>query len=360
MLLSIILHRLIIIKKIDRFFIFVYNAIMYKIYIDGSHHYQSGISGWGFAVYKHNKSIYEAYGEVPSDFLLEHEQFAYSQALYFMQKTDIKEAIIYTDLKILEKIHHSMTAREILQWAKKYATLINEDYIMTPTTQYIERKFNKIADRLSRRFLIDLYEKERNDFLVLHGQPRERKVNFFHMDYLAYSVKKKNIEKKVLHAIKKEHAIFNVNGRIMEIFLEKNKEKQVVCYKTINSERDIIQEVLNYATIYKKILLVIPDYPQLFDDIIYHAPRVAPIIEKVNQIFVYNKTLDSTAPRKNSKKKNYEYSIVEILEKAKTSNRYFQVLIGRDIDNFKKNNGRTPNKEELSLLVENRKIEFNK
>jgi len=193
-------------------------------YMDGSRHFKSNSSGWGFIVYKNGKVFHQDFGEVPVIFEHQYEQFAFSQLMKFVMQNDIENIQIYTDAlnlkNSIDKVGHWMP--EVL----KYEPSLSDKEINVKI-DWISTKNNGVADKLSRKYLEKYFLEEKKIFKenfkngIVNGNFKHPKINYFHDTRMLHSVSTNGRikERNFINAVKMESIIIEVGE-----FKNKNKE----------------------------------------------------------------------------------------------------------------------------------------
>lgn len=348
----------------------------YTAYIDGSHHTKSKTSGWGFAILIEDKLIHESYGSVPEPWILAFEYYAFAKLVQFCLENKIDDILMKTDLLGMEKQYTGYSSSEIVEEAQKYV-LIPAGKTLNLKVEYISRKKNTLADKLSRVYLMTLYQQERDKFLDNHGQPGSTKINFLHMPELLHSSRTmlKSTESRVLHAVKKHHLIFELFDKtnILRILWNRTKGSQQIL-ETLSLENNVVEvlfdKMYEYSHQNKKLLLMIED-KVLFDQLTgIKENKLSPalkakfqtILDNVKEVFLHhcelypvkkkNRKRDSTF-----KKGNLESPILKplILEKAKTQDKFFKIVMSWDVQDFTTTHNRRPTVQERSNLAQKRR-----
>lgn len=350
----------------------------YTAYIDGSHHDKSQTSGWGFAIFKNEKLIHEFFGSVPDQWKLSFEYYAFAKLVQFCLENKLNNILMKTDLLGMEKQYKGST--EIVKEAQKYIPTIPDGNINL-VAQYISRKENAVADKLSRLYLMNLYQKERDKFLKVHGELGSKKVNFLHMPELLHSSKTmlKSAESKVLHAVKRHHLIFDLmkesEGYTLRIMWNKTKDVFDILESVALGEdfKAPLMEVLySYSKKEKKIMLALSDkdfFHQLAsikeNKLNFHLKEMYKnTVNNLDELFLHNTNIYPVYKKKPKKRNMTFTNPVQIqspelkplvMEKAKSQNKFFKIVMGWDIKEFTEKNKRKPSDEERSDLAQKRK-----
>lgn len=195
-------------------------------YMDGSLHFKSNSSGWGFIVYKNGKVFYQDFGEVPVIFEHQYEQFAFSQLMKFVMGKEISSIQIYTDAlnlkNSIDKVGHWMPE------ALKYEPNLVEKQIDLKI-DWISTKNNGVADKLSRKYLEKYFLAEKVIFkenfknCMVNGNFKHPKINYFHDTRMLHSVSSNGRikERNFINAVKMESIVIEV-GEF------KNQKKEII------------------------------------------------------------------------------------------------------------------------------------
>lgn len=344
-------------------------------YIDGSHHEKSKTSGWGFAIFSEDRLIHECFGSVPEPWILDFEYYAFAKLVQFCLENNIDDILMKTDLLGMEKQYTGFTSSRIVEEAQKYA-LIPSGNSINLKVEYISRKKNTLADKLSRVYLMTLYLQERDDFLSQHGDHGSKKVNFLHIPELLYSSRNmlKSTGNRVLHAVKKQHLVFELfdKNNTLRILWNKTKEHQKVL-ETIclgeNSESLLFEKMYEYSHENKKILLIVEN-KSLFDKLTgIKENKLSPelndkfqkVLDNVQEVFLHHCELYPAKKRVRHRDLTFKKGNLEgvelkplILEKAKSQQKFFKIVMSWDVKSFTLNNNRKPTVQERNELAQKR------
>lgn len=348
----------------------------YTAYIDGSHHTKSKTSGWGFAILSDDKLIHESYGSVPAPWILAFEYYAFAKLVQFCIENKINDVLMRTDLLGMEKQYTGHSALQIVEEAQKYV-LIPAEQTLNLKVEYISRKKNTLADKLSRVYLMTLYQQERDKFLDNHGQPGSTKVNFLHVAELLHSSRTmlKSTQSRVLHAVKKNHLIFELFAKtnILRILWNRKKGHQEIL-ETIslndNAENVLLDKMYEYSHQNKNLLLMLEDrslYDQLTgikENKLSHElnTKFQTVLDNVKEVFLHHCELYPVKKKNRKRDSTFRKGDLEspalkplILEKAKTQDKFFKIVMSWDVQNFTTTNSRRPTVQERNTLAQKRR-----
>lgn len=354
-------------------------------YMDGSRHFKSNSSGWGFIIYKNGKVFHQAFGEVPVIFEFQYEQFAFSQLMKFIMSSGIASIQIYTDaLNLKNSIDKVGDYKpEVLKYEPE---LILKD--IDVKIDWISTKNNGVADKLSRKYLEKYFFEEKHAFKenfkkgIVNGNVKHPKINYFHDTRMLHSVSSNGRikERNFLNAVKYESVVIEV-GEF------KNSQKEIVkivrAIKANGNKFDILEvqevkqdyllQVLELSQKWmddnKRILLCLTLEDSVFEELacfkkstqspIFHE-RFEILLDNVVELVLHDKLLlkeNSTRLLKTSRKRkpiaDIHEKILNIKEKIKDKNdtALLGKLFGMELGKFKKSYKRNPDNLEKEKII---------
>lgn len=352
-------------------------------YMDGSRHFKSNSSGWGFIVYKNGKVFHQAFGEVPVIFEFQYEQFAFAQLMKFIMSSGIETIQIYTDaLNLKNSIDKVGDYKpEVLKYEPELQ-LKN----INVKIDWISTKNNGVADKLSRKYLEKYFFEEKHAFKenfkkgIVNGNVKHPKINYFHDTRMLHSVSTNGRikERNFLNAVKYESVVIEV-GEF------KNSQKEVVkivrAIKANGNKFDILEvqqatdnyimQVLELSEKWldfnKRILLCLTLEDSVFEELAcfkkstqskqFHE-RFEALLENVVEFVLHDKLLlkENSVRLLKIKKKHIpdiDAKIYNIKERIKDKNdtALLGKLFGMELGKFKKSYKRNPDNTEKEKII---------
>lgn len=352
-------------------------------YMDGSRHFKSNSSGWGFIIYKNAKVFHQDFGEVPVCFGNQYEQFAFSQLMKFVMSSEVNNIQIYTDALNLKN-----SVDKIGDWKPevlKYEPDITLNEINVKI-DWISTKNNGVADKLSRKYLEKYFFEEKDLFKqnfrngFVNGNPKHPKINYFHDTRMLHSVSTNGRikERNYINAVKFESVVIevgefkNLNKEIVKIVrvLKANKNKFDIL-EVQEAQTNYLLQVMELAEKWKdfnkRILLCLTLEDDSFDELTcfkkstqsqkFHE-KFNELLETLVEFVLHDKLLlkENSVRLLKTKKKtvtDIETRISNIKEriKEKTDDASLGKLLSLELGNFKKINKRNPEDAEKAQIV---------
>lgn len=352
-------------------------------YVDGSRHFRSNSSGWGFIVYKNSKIFHQDFGEVPVCFEHKYEQFAFSQLMKFVMNAGIENIQIYTDALNLKN-----SIDKVGDWKPevlKYEPQLKLKEINLKI-DWISTKNNGVADKLSRKYLEKYFFEEKHLFKenfrngIVNGNVKHPKINYFHDTRMLHSISTNGRikERNFLNAVKYESIVIEV-GEF------KNSHKEIVkivrAIKANGNKFDIleVQEAQNnylmqvlemsekWIDVNKRVLLCLTLEDSVFDELAcfkkstqskeFHD-KFEKFLENVVEFVLHDKLLlkENSIRLLKTKRKNIpdiQTKIFNIKERIKetTDHALLGKLFSLELGKFKKTYNRKPENHEKEKII---------
>lgn len=243
---------------------------------------------------------------------------------------------------------------------------------MNVNVKHIKRKGNGLADKYSREYLKKLMQKEYQKLKedVLHKiHPN---INFFHTSQLQYCSKilDKNNKNRMLCAMKHNHLLIDCTSTEIKVMTYSDRHYHTLQTKILNKEnlRDDLLSLLMLYENEKKILIALHEK---YEDLFYqltglkdnnfdneYKKALMNIVNNLDELFIYEKSLTEKRKIKKTFKSLSKKQRVDILlEKAKTSKKAFNIVVGWDLLNYKKSLSpvRELTTEEIITITQKRK-----
>ena len=344
--------------------------------VDGSHHAKSGVSGWGFVIYKGQEKIHSDSGPVPNEFSQKHEQYAFAQMLNFVSENGIENLHVKTDLSIMATRLSEMTLGELFIFAQGFLPEIKQTELNF-SIEHISRKFNKEADTLSKHYIYSLFRKEKQDILENCYPFGHENINFLQMPEMRYALRSTShdVVNRVYHALKRRHLFIKFDADETDIKFE--------IYKNVDGEKVVSQSgklpksegvmenlfcnfVMPEVEKCSKKLVMVVENQELYHQLIgYIDGEFSPnncealrsIADGLNDFYIYWETpkRKNATPKKSKSLKseiqNLSSKDAIAMLKANSSKRIRQMLISIYIYEFQKQFKRSPNQEEMKEIV---------
>lgn len=363
-------------------------------YMDGSRHFRSNSSGWGFILYKNSKVFHQDFGEVPVCFEHQYEQFAFSQLMKFVMNSGIENIQIYTDALNLKNAIDKVGdwKPEVLQYEPN---LQLKDINLK--IDWISTKNNGVADKLSRKYLEKYFFEEKHIFKenfkkgIVNGNVKHPKINYFHDTRMLHSVSTNGRikERNFLNAVKFESIVIEVgefktsNKKIIKIVraIKANGNKFDIL-EVQEAKENYLMQVLEMSEKWldfnKRVLLCLTLEDGIFEELAcfkkstqskeFHD-KFELLLEDVVEFVLHDKLLlkENSVRLLKTKKKNVpdiQTRISNIKEriKEKKDDALLGKLLSLELGSFKKTYKRNPEEHEkekiLSSIRESFGIDF--
>lgn len=352
-------------------------------YMDGSRHFRSNSSGWGFIIYKNSKVFHQDFGEVPVCFEHQYEQFAFSQLMKFVMNSGIESIQIYTDALNLKNSIDKVGdwKPEVIQYEPNLQ--LKE---INLKIDWISTKNNGVADKLSRKYLEKYFFEEKHIFKenfkkgIVNGNVKHPKINYFHDTRMLHSVSTNGRikERNFLNAVKFESIVIEVgefkasNKEIVKIIrtIKANGDKFDIL-EVQEAQENYLMQVLEMSEKWldfnKRILLCLTLEDGIFEELAcfkkstqtkeFHN-KFEVLLENVVEFVLHDKLLlkENSVRLLKTKKKNVpdiQTRISNIKEriKEKTDKALLGKLLSLELGNFKKTYKRKPEEHEKEKIL---------
>lgn len=359
-------------------------------YMDGSRHFKSNSSGWGFIIYKNAKVFHQDFGEVPVQFEHKYEQFAFSQLMKFVMSSGIENIQIYTDALNLKN-----SIDKISDWKPevlKYEPMLTLKDINLKI-DWISTKNNGVADKLSRKYLEKYFFEEKHLFKenfkkgIVNGNIKHPKINYFHDTRMLHSVSTNGRikERNFINAVKFESIVIEVGEfknnkkeivRIVRVL--KANETKFDILEVQEAQKDYLMQVLELSEKWldfnKRILLCLTLDDDVFEQLScfkkstqskeFHD-KFELLLENVVEFVLHDKLLlkENSVRLLKTKKKivpDIQTRILNIKErmKDKIDDALLGKLLSLELGRFKKTNQRKAEESEKAIIISKIREDF--
>lgn len=358
--------------------------------MDGSRHFKSNSSGWGFIIYKNAKVFHQDFGEVPLQFEHKYEQFAFAQLMKFVMNSGIDNIQVYTDALNLKNVIDKVGdwKPEVLQYEPH---LVLKEINLK--IDWISTKNNGVADKLSRKYLEKYFFEEKHLFKenfkkgIVNGNIKHPKINYFHDTRMLHSVSTNGRikERNFINAVKFESIVIEVGEfkntkkeivRIVRVLKAKADKFDIL--EVQEAQTDYLMQVLELSEKWmdfnKRILLCLTLEDSVFEELScfkkstqskgFHD-KFEVLLENVVEFVLHDKLLlkENSVRLLKTKKKNVpdiETRILNIKEriKEKTDNALLGKLLSLELGQFKKLYQRKPEEAEKASIVSKIRADF--
>lgn len=359
-------------------------------YMDGSRHFKSNSSGWGFIIYKNAKVFHQDFGEVPLQFEHKYEQFAFAQLMKFVMNSGIDNIQVYTDALNLKNVIDKVGdwKPEVLQYEPH---LVLKEINLK--IDWISTKNNGVADKLSRKYLEKYFFEEKHLFKenfkkgIVNGNIKHPKINYFHDTRMLHSVSTNGRikERNFINAVKFESIVIEVGEfkntkkeivRIVRVLKAKADKFDIL--EVQEAQTDYLMQVLELSEKWmdfnKRILLCLTLEDSVFEELScfkkstqskeFHD-KFEVLLENVVEFVLHDKLLlkENSVRLLKTKKKNVpdiETRILNIKEriKEKTDDALLGKLLSLELGQFKKLYQRKPEEAEKASIISKIRADF--